>query len=528
MGDQGMTRVRDRLWRCLVLTAALIIGSCTNTPASRPAEAAKDVPRVEINAEREQPPTDVQITETRKLLATAVLLGQQGERRKSYETLQSVLASPGLRGLPLNQQHYAVSLAGEMALANGESKQALQMSRRAISMGDEQPGDWYYRMYAAAWEKEETEAVLCLTTLAQRWPAKAVGVEGDMVSRILQYTRKDPTGRARLLAALFAADYTTDSFDVSNWWRNLALAQLQQGDQAGAARTLAKVTAPYALVSILADARFDPVRASLSVDIPAAIQRQIQSGRDRIKAHPDRLVVVDRLVGDLHAALHFAEALQVADQAIAVMNGPDGSRAYTDYADKRVWVLNLRSDVLLSLGRWDEAVTQMAAAQQIPETGHANISQTINLAGFYNELGKPAQARAVLDGLTSGNISPYGSMQAAKERHWSAEQLGDAPEAARQLEYLQQHREDSLAALQSALIHSNRLDEAAQVLIARLQDPDERIGALLSVQHYKELRRPKRAEETFQRLQSIQNRPAVRDVIKQLGHVGDYPMLLRP
>jgi transposase InsO family protein len=60
-------------------------------------------------------------------------------------------------------------------------------------------------------------------------------------------------------------------------------------------------------------------------------------------------------------SLRFADALQVADDAISVMNGSKGPKVYDDYCTYRVWLLDGRSQALFGLERWDDAVAQLVS-----------------------------------------------------------------------------------------------------------------------------------------------------------------------
>jgi hypothetical protein len=117
-------------------------------------------------------------------------------------------------------------------------------------------------------------------------------------------------------------------------------------------------------------------------------------------------------------------------------------------------------------------VEQLIAASHFQEHGNDNVSQVINLAALYNDLARPHDAGNALDGVKSGNASPYGAMQIEIEQLSSAEQLGDTAEAKRALEFLQGHLNDSIATYQRALLSATRPEEAAALLKQRLANPD--------------------------------------------------------
>jgi transglutaminase-like putative cysteine protease len=487
--------------------------------------AAHDDTFLTLTTGRDEAPGE---TEAAQQLERAAQLAQSGQIEKTDDLLKDLLASDGFRGLTSLQQHAALYLAGAVALGKGDAERALDLLRRSSGMSEAATGDWSLRLLAASHTGDKADATQSLTTLAQRWPESLGDVDWRVIGRTVHDTPKAETSRYQLLSALFDANYTNEEFDVSNWWRDLALLQLQRNDRAAAQKALARVTAPYALISVQADNRFAPIRAGAGLDIQAAIEKQIQQAREAVKAHPTKLQPVVRLMLVLIESLRFADALQVADDAISAMNGPKGPKVYDDYRTYRIWVLDGRSQALFRLQKWDDAVAQLVSARELPESGNANVSQTINLAGEYNDLGKPREARATLAKLAPEGASPYGLMQAAVERLASADQLGDAAEAEQQLGFLRQHREDSLATYQRALISANRQDDAAHLLISRLQDPGERVDALMEVQEYEERPLPQRAAEWRRRWKAVRNRPEVREAINRVGNVSTYPLMPEP
>ena len=113
----------------------------------------------------------------------------------------------------------------------------------------------------------------------------------------------------------------------------------------------------------------------------------------------------------------------------------------------------------------DEAAAQLVAARLLPEGGNSNVSQTINLASLYNDMGKPKEAQQTLAEISEENTSGYGAMQAAIERVASADQLGDSVEVEKQLGFLREHQGCAAPSPLHALRSSDcRSDRAARVL----------------------------------------------------------------
>lgn len=457
-------------------------------------------------------------------LQHAYQLVQGGQEAKAYETIKSLLTAQGFENLSAEQQHAAVYFAGALALDEADYEHSLEYLRRSSDMKGSGADDWNLRMQAASRSRNKTEAVLSLTAIADRWPKRLNDLDSRTVAQIVNEAPNGEPSRFQLLNALFEANYAPEEFDCSLWWRDLALLQLQKGELAAAQKAFAKITAPYALIGVLSDNRFAPLRTAAAIDVTASIEQEIRKAREAIAAHPDKLLPILRLMSIQISALHYAEALQLADDTLKAMDGSKGAKIYTDYRTYRVWLLDTRSRALCGLGKWDEAASQLAAARLLPESGNANVSQTINLASLYNDMGKPREAQQTLAQISAENTSSYGAMQAAIERVASADQLGDSMEVEKQLGFLREHREDSQETYQRALISANRTDEAAKLLISRLEDPDQRMDALMQVQQYKEHPLPKRATEWRKRWQATLARKDVRDAINRVGTVSEYPL----
>ena len=138
-------------------------------------------------------------------------------------------------------------------------------------------------MLAASRSRNKTEAILSLTTIAERWPKRLNDFNSRAIAHIVHEATNGEPSRFQLLNALFEANYAPEEFDRSLWWRDLALLQLQKGDPAAAQKAFGKVTAPYALVGVLSDNRFAPLRTEAAIDIPASIEREIREAREAIR-----------------------------------------------------------------------------------------------------------------------------------------------------------------------------------------------------------------------------------------------------
>lgn len=458
-------------------------------------------------------------------LANAMSLARNGHNDDADAAFTKLLASSDFDALTAAQRHAALLVAGAVATEKSAFARALDLLVRACGMEQADATDWKMRVYAAQGAGNETDAGFALTTLARRWPDDVRAMDFRTIGRVLHDLPEAGTSRYDLLSALQQARYAPQDFDPSLWWRDLTLLQLERGESDKARATASAIKAPYAVISVLADARFAGVRTQAHLpDVSAAIQQEIGTLQAAVAKSPNELEPIIQLSYRLLYSLRFADALRLEDSVIAAVSGPKGPKAYKDYGTNYVWILDLRSQALYGLGRWDEAADELLTASHLPENGADNVSQVINLAQLYDDLGQPRKARAALSGLRPEMMSPYGHTQVAIALLASADQLGDRTEVERQLAYIRDHRADSQATYEQALISANRPDDAARLLISRLQDPSERIDALMEVQTYREYPLPPRAREIQQRWRALVRRRDVRAAIDRVGNIGSYPL----
>jgi beta-barrel assembly-enhancing protease len=210
-----------------------------------------------------------------------------------------------------------------------------------------------------------------------------------------------------------------------------------------------------------------------------------------------------------------AESDSVAS-AIESTNFPE--KLFVDYYEQYDGFLNLRAVALEREGRVEEAVTQFRAA-----AAGNNTNQLINLAAFYCDLGRPAEA---LDPIrrVKGDTSPYGAMQLESVRLEAAVQLGDRHQIAASLQYLQNQAADAPGAYLDGLLSANQLDRAAHVLVGQLLDLDQRQEALTRVQDYALPPQTPRETEITSRWREVVQRKEVQAAIRKVGRVESYHM----
>ena len=343
-------------------------------------------------------------------------------------------------------------------------------------MHEAQSYDWLMCVEAGIAAADAADTVLAAKVVAERWP--------ELLGQSLQGLENSSAEmRYQVLHGLFTFSMAHEPAGASAWWRDLALLQLERGDRHAAVATLARVANAYVAVSIEADRRFDAVRGEAHINVADTAQRAIDAAAKRAQSNPDKLEPLNELASLLGEALMLPQVLQVADTAVEQVS-KWGESAYSDYDPEYSQLLDQRAQVLAASGRWDAAVIQLKAASLLPENASPNVSQVIDLAALYNDLGRAPEARATLARLNPDNTSTVGIMQFHKESLRAALALGDTQAAAAALQFIDAHREDALDVYQEALLAADRMDAGAKLMVRRLADTRTRSAALLAVQEY--------------------------------------------
>jgi hypothetical protein len=249
-----------------------------------------------------------------------------------------------------------------------------------------------------------------------------------------------------------------------------------------------RVTGTYSLIGMRVDNRFEPVRraAPERFDIDKAVHKEIATLRESAQRSPRSMEAVLDLTEALLMARQYDEVLKLTYEASTRTLSATRAAVPFDDADRYlIWVMDQRARAYAGLNRQEEAAEELLRARRFEEQGVRNVSQSINLAYRYTLMGRSKEA---LDSLAEvgANITSYGVMQVEAVKLAAAVQMKNAAEIDRALSYLREHRTDAPATFLWALVKADRLDDAADWLITRLDNPRERLSALLEIQQYAE------------------------------------------
>jgi hypothetical protein len=509
--------IRRRYQRTLTLLLVLSLVACATGSSPQPAEHA--APAIAAGKAPDSAKAMQQLVDALTLVADQKFA--QGE-----SALQAVIDANTFNSLPADDRYQALSAAGKVGIQHGQLKLGYGYMVRALAMSQADYEDRVMQLGAAGKLGYTSDAVAGLTDLAQRWPGRVNELNTYYVGDLIQSARKLPSGSLlRLLRALYDAHWKGKwGEEPSGIWREFVLRLLEDGRLAEAIEVSARVTDAYDLIDMRSDRRYDAVVAPnpSRFDIDAAAERELRVTQSLSEHQPRSLALKTNVIELLRHQQHYAAALAATDSLIVELRSTNyPEKIYADYSEQNNWFLDQRALVLERAGRWDDAVAQLSSAAVLLENGAANVSQLINLGDLYCKLARPQDARTAVGRLVA-HPSPFGVMEMEEVRLDAAVQLQDSKEAARSLQYLREHRSDDPSAYQYALIVVNQPDLAAQVLIERLLDPEQRREALATAQTYAEPTATPRDMELRARWRAVIARQDVQAAIQKVGRAESY------
>lgn len=350
------------------------------------------------------------------------------------------------------------------------------------------------------------------------WRPAMVGVFAD-------YLDDDPdlalTALGRITA--FAWKNPQSQRAAKNEWALAYGWQLgDRGRTADAAKAVAAADDPRVLMYVAADRRFEKTWSDTArFDWTALEEAALARARSEMESAPETLAPVHDALASLRALGRYDEAILIGQAYRARLQ--DGE-AFDDREEQGHQVLIQLANTLVDTGDVTEAEAVFIEAIGPDDARGDSTDARMNWGGRLLDLARPRDVLKVLDGIDTDYVTPYGKawIDAQKTCAWSDI---DPKTAEPLLESLRKRRDDNPGALSEALICANRLDEAAALLIWRLQDPEHRAGALDPFWSAKPppVITPWLAEFNRRRL-AIQARPDVQAALARVGRPVTTPL----
>ena len=465
--------------------------------------------------------------------------GRREEAAERYEqaaqVMESALTAPGFADLSAEDKVYAYWFASYAAAARKDHALAHQRMVAATAYAEADAGTWQLRAQWAAMAGEWVDAAEVIETISARWPAHLRGDdERELVRHVaVRYRHESPDKRAylRLLEALYRAKFTL-KFDIEPdyWWHELVLDALQRGDLTRATEISARINSTEVALLMQVDRRLDPLVAldPERFDIGTIARRQTAALATGMAVRPRLLAPFIDYAYALFDEGRHDEVLALCDAILdAVASNP--APPFDDLDESLNWIYNHKAAALRARGRWDDALAVMEVGRKALENGKVNVSQTINLAMYYNDAGRSRQALDTIKGMECGDpVSPYGCLLLHAVRYRAHLQLGDQTEAQKAFDHVREHRSESDEIWLWVVLESGDMDAAAKLLIEQLEDPDTRGTALVNAQTYLPMPMTPIMQQAQQRKLQLLARPDVAAVIDKVGRRGTIPLYRTP
>ena len=460
--------------------------------------------------------------------ATSLQAALQAFNRKDMTAAETAVSAalddPSFAAVDESTRHRILALGAEIMLRAGKPVKAELFALQATQMPEQDLDDWRNRLSAASKLQNPREEAECATAIFRQWGGDPGVLTEDTVFRVFRDTEQPEFSdvRIHMLEALYQRRWHPGTGrTASHMWLELGRLLLEVGEADRAAQVAVLIDAPDDIITMHADNRYRPLLKLKFVNSDAkhAASDRIRTLEDKTRQQPRSLRTLQYLLAAMAQSRMDAEVLErTADIDRRIQAAGAADAAYDEYALSYNWILNARARALSHLARYDEAIDELRRATQLPNRDD-KVSQPINLASLLCELERPEEALA---SLPSDGVSAYGRMQIELIRLTAALQRGRDEDAAQALGYLREHRADSAATLELALLRAGALDEAEQLLLWRLSDPAQRASALLETQRYFEPPRPPRATEWHARRVALQERATIRAAVKKVGAIDSY------
>lgn len=452
----------------------------------------------------------------------AIQQAERGDTLGASIVFERLLADPRLATLAVEGRSHVWASAAMVAAEQKDFALATQRLQQALAIN---PHNAYARLRLAWFQLhgQQTVAAADSVILGAADSEDSPDITTEMVWQLDTGLKDQPEKRLALMQALFDSNWKNDGVEPVELWVILATLQVEAGHGDKVPATLERIDAPMALVRLRSDKRFDAYlkRDDARYEPVAAARRQIDRLRVETMLRPGLNETAVELATALMIAGDLGDVVGMTDQIAAAANA--ATEAPDEQAFSIGWMLDTRSRALRRLGENDRAVANQLIAVRMAE-GSDTVSQKLNLAALYMSLHRPMMAREVLREMDDANLSEYGISSHALVSLMTARQLKDDTAAQRAWTVLEANRTAAPGQYRDALLTDNRMDEAAQVVIAQLADPLERGQILLELQDMREGPVLEGERDYHERWEKMEKRADVQAAVAKVGRIASYPL----
>lgn len=451
-------------------------------------------------------------------LRAAADAAEKGDCARAIDRATAVRRSAAFKSLSGELRMATLQLAGLCAASLDRGADAYRDLRAATAFADSADEAWRMRLIYELDDKRFADAVATIEAMSNGRGAALAGVPTRWLYQ-LDRQMKDAGQtalRRRLLAILSQSGYDPDEAGVGNagFQSRYATLLYDAGERAAALAIVRQIEEPTLVVDLSLDPRF---RAAFPADLKLRpmTEKRLAGLQEAALTHPDQIGPVNdvarmlRLLGRPKDSLAALEAIRAK---------VTGDAELSDRGDQAVWWWDQLARAHRALGDRAAQIAALEKGSAMVEHGGANVSQTINLAEAQLAAGRPTDALGTLARLEGAKkrASPYGAMQIVSDRGCARARLGRANDAAADLATARAHVADAPEALTRLLLCLGDMDGAAQAMIARLGDRDQRIDALRDLSEFARPSTPP-DDPTELRLIELKARPDVKAAAAQAG-----------
>lgn len=470
-------------------------------------------------------------TEAISTIQTAVASAQAGDTEGALAKIRPLVEGQGFDRYDPLVQFAGLASYSAILLASGDNERALDVARRTLAANLRPLEANLLMLQVSQRAGAPLETARALAAIARLDAARVSTFEDDFIYQTINLAQMTEGGMPLyydLLAALHDANWKPKSpfGDAEALWLRLAAHLIDIGEDARGANLASTITAPYQLMRMMADRRFDAVVAANPNrfnHVERALTERLRTIRAAAAAHPDSLEGVTDVASMLMALGRAREALSVLDSAIARNRAGHG---FDDEETYLSWTFNQRGYALRQVGRFDDAAEALRQGAAQLERGHPNVSQVLNYAVFLVSLNRAQDALQVLRGVPADSQSPYGIMVQKGVEACAAAELGDQAMLTQAREYIEAHSENGPTLARHVAICANDLDRAAALVIQDLQDVDRRSDMLFDLQIYMDEAHPTpQGIVNGARWENVIARPDVQAALAAVGHRRRIPVV---
>jgi tetratricopeptide (TPR) repeat protein len=501
-----------------ILGVSLIVASST----------AFALPARQPDAGKPQGPSDASqaVAEYRREISDAISVVVDGEqtpelKAASAEVLFKSVSNPLFQQLSAEQQREVFFGTVVAAIRIDNKVRARALLDHAPRMDPENSAGWIEIAKLEVALGNFDGAATAVVAFAKKWPA-LLEDEQDFILELIDKAEPDSSARLGLMQTLFDVGFKAQPLDASDVWYQLALTRVVRGEPEAARAVIARITWPEMLIQLRSDKRFDGLvdPNAEQFNVTHAASRRLDLVRARSILHPDKLQIVIELATTMMIEGLDEGALELTDGVLADLASASGVK-YADI-DRKIYIMTNRAVALDRLGRTDEALAQFQQATLVEQNRDANIEHVLNLADYYCDLGRADDALATVAKVGEW-LSVSGTVRVASIKHCAAVLQGDRKGEDQALVFMRELRNSRPATFMTALLRSNRMDEAAKMVIEKLESPHDRGEMLYRMQDYSV--RAKRLPSyvlAHERWKLLMAREDVRNALDKVGRIQQY------